>query len=343
MIDERTNEKMKFGHQLESVVNNTAEDIRDKFLQYKALKKTLKSIPSGNDSPEVEKDFIRLLQQEVMKFNEFFINKEEELVMKESRLNVMFSEIVSNPSNDDEGENEKNISHTNDNSRASSTQVSSSQYEQQQHQQEQQHQQMMANATTVEPNNLEIEAELCVQLANFHGELVLMEHWTNINFTALVKILKKHDKLSRVALRSPILVSVSKQPFYDTAVLSKMIARAQARVECLVSRISNTAGGEEVKEHILTNIPTTADLAKQTMGARRTIRLSSDEDLLEEFSNADKESLETTYGRTLAALTTWNSLKNSESSQNPFGDVPKIKALQRKPEEEVKDVEMTDD
>ena len=202
---------------------------------------------------------------------------------------------------------------------------------------------MMANATTVEPNNLEIEAELCVQLANFHGELVLMEHWTNINFTALVKILKKHDKLSRVALRSPILVSVSKQPFYDTAVLSKMIARAQARVECLVSRISNTAGGEEVKEHILTNIPTTADLAKQTMGARRTIRLSSDEDLLEEFSNADKESLETTYGRTLAALTTWNSLKNSESSQNPFGDVPKIKALQRKPEEEVKDVEMTDE
>lgn len=358
MIDERTNEKMKFGHQLESVVNNTAEDIRDKFLQYKALKKTLKSIPSGNDSPEVEKDFIRLLQQEVMKFNEFFINKEEELVMKESRLNVMFSEIVGedklfifenankivgNPSNDDEGENEKNISHTNDNSRASSTQVSSSQYEQQQHQQEQQNQQMMANATTVEPNNLEIEAELCVQLANFHGELVLMEHWTNINFTALVKILKKHDKLSRVALRSPILVSVSKQPFYDTAVLSKMIARAQARVECLMNRISNTAGGEEVKEHILTNIPTTADLAKQTMGARRTIRLSSDEDLLEEFSNADKESLETTYGRTLAALTTWNSLKNSESSQNPFGDVPKIKALQRKPEEEVKDVEMTDD
>jgi hypothetical protein len=170
-----------------------------------------------------------------------------------------------------------------------------------------------------------------------------MEHWTNINFTALVKILKKHDKLSRVALRSPILVSVSKQPFYDTAVLSKMIARAQARVECLMNRISNTAGGEEVKEHILTNIPTTADLAKQTMGARRTIRLSSDEDLLEEFSNADKESLETTYGRTLAALTTWNSLKNSESSQNPFGDVPKIKALQRKPEEEVKDVEMTDD
>ena len=52
MIDERTSEKMKFGHQLESVVNNTAEDIRDKFLQYKALKKTLKSIPSGNDSPE---------------------------------------------------------------------------------------------------------------------------------------------------------------------------------------------------------------------------------------------------------------------------------------------------
>jgi hypothetical protein len=183
-----------------------------------------------------------------------------------------------------------------------------------------------------------------MHLANFHGELVLMEHWTNINFTALVKILKKHDKLSRVALRSPILVSVSKQPFYDTAVVSKMIARAQSRVECLVSRISNAAGGEEVKEHILTNIPTTTDLAKQTMSARRTVRLSSDEDLLEEFSNADKESLETTYGRTLAALTAWNSLKNSESSQNPFGDIPKIKALQHqhRTREVVEDVAMAE-
>ena len=27
--------------------------------------------------------------------------------------------------------------------------------------------------------------------ADFHGELVLMEHWTSLNYTALVKILKK--------------------------------------------------------------------------------------------------------------------------------------------------------
>jgi len=338
---------MKFGHQLESVVNNTAEDIRDKFLQYKALKKTLKSIPQGNDNPEVEKEFIRLLQHEVMKFNEFFINKEEELVMKESRLNVMFSEIVGEDKlfvfenankHNDEGDK------TNNNTSANAAAASAYEAPTSQQQQQQQQQQMMADATAVDPNNLEVEAELCMHLANFHGELVLMEHWMNINFTALVKILKKHDKLSRVALRSPILVSVSKQPFYDTAVVSKMIARAQSRVECLVSRISNAAGGEEVKEHILTNIPTTTDLAKQTMSARRTVRLSSDEDLLEEFSNADKESLETTYGRTLAALTAWNSLKNSESSQNPFGDIPKIKALQHqhRTREVVEDVAMAE-
>ena len=55
-LTQRTTKKLKFGHQLASVVNNTAEDIRDKFLQYKALKKTLKSIPSGNDNPEIEKE-----------------------------------------------------------------------------------------------------------------------------------------------------------------------------------------------------------------------------------------------------------------------------------------------
>ena len=49
-------------------------------------------------------------------------------------------------------------------------------------------------------------------------------------------------------------------------------------------------------KYILTNIPTTTDLAKQTMSARRKVRLSSDGDLLEEFVNADKESLETLTG-----------------------------------------------
>ena len=342
---------MKFAHQLEQVVDNTSEEMKEYFLQYKALKKLLKDIPYGNENPEVERAFIRMLQFEISKFNEFFINKEEELVMKEHSLEQRFQEIVGifdggggdsnnavmgggellqpdspNTLFQQQQQQQHNNNNNNNNglsSRATTPLSTSTSQSFSQQQQEHPH--------GVQQNeiNLEQESELCVHLANFHGELILMEHWTNINFTALVKILKKHDKLSRVALRSPVLVSVSKQPFYDTEVLSKMVARAQQRVECLVRRISTTAGGEEAKEAILTNLPTTTDLARQTMSARRTIRLSSDEDLLEEFSNADKDSLDTTYGRTLAALTTWNTLKNSESSQNPFGDVPRIKALQR--------------
>ena len=57
-------------------------------------------------------------------------------------------------------------------------------------------------------------------------------------------------------------------------------------------------------------------------------------------------SLETTYGRTLAALNAWNSIKNSESSQNPLGDVPKIRALQHQQHHKQtteEDVVMADD
>ena len=52
------------------------------------------------------------------------------------------------------------------------------------------------------------------------------------------------------------------------------------------------------------------------------------------------------YGRTLAALNAWNSIKNSESSQNPFEDVPKIRALQHQQHHKQtteEDVVMTDD
>ena len=51
----------------------------------------------------------------------------------------------------------------------------------------------------------------------------------SLNYTALVKILKKHDKRSSLSLRSPFLVSVLQQPFYSTEVLSQLIGKVETR------------------------------------------------------------------------------------------------------------------
>ena len=41
--------------------------------------------------------------------------------------------------------------------------------------------------------------------------MVLLLHWSMLNYTAVQKILKKHDKQSGVVLRAPFLASVLQQ------------------------------------------------------------------------------------------------------------------------------------
>lgn len=91
---------MKFGKSLTNQIEQTLPEWRDKFLSYKELKKRLKLIDpkrkSGDDcdrpskrtriSDEVmsneEIDFVQLLEKEVEKFNSFFVEKEEEYIIK---------------------------------------------------------------------------------------------------------------------------------------------------------------------------------------------------------------------------------------------------------------------
>lgn len=48
-------------------------------------------------------------------------------------------------------------------------------------------------------------------LVDFHGDLVLTLHWSLINYSALSKILKKHDKRTGVQIRQPYLTSILQQ------------------------------------------------------------------------------------------------------------------------------------
>jgi hypothetical protein len=101
---------MKFGKSLSGQIVETLPEWRDKFLSYKDLKKRLKLIGAGNGAerqpkrarrddageadasasaaaapamtPE-EVDFMRLLEAELDKFNSFFVEKEEEYIIRQ--------------------------------------------------------------------------------------------------------------------------------------------------------------------------------------------------------------------------------------------------------------------
>ena len=95
---------MKFGKSLRNQIEETLPEWRDKFLSYKELKKRLKLIePRGGENraakrPRVsgdctdgvvgeemtkdESDFMELLEAELEKFNAFFVEKEEDYIIR---------------------------------------------------------------------------------------------------------------------------------------------------------------------------------------------------------------------------------------------------------------------
>jgi hypothetical protein len=134
--------------------------------------------------------------------------------------------------------------------------------------------------------------------ADFHGELVLLEHWTSLNYTALVKILKKHDKRSRVRLRSPFLVSALQQPFYSTEVLTELIKKTELRFRKLHELTSEAEAAER-----LTNGERSAEKTAAT-----------------EKRNKTHTKTPPALARTRAAISCWDGMKDEDSVKRPFGD-----------------------
>ncbi|GMP30602.1 hypothetical protein CsSME_00005193 [Camellia sinensis var. sinensis] len=89
---------MKFGKEFRIHLDETLPEWRDKFLCYKPLKKLLKHIPSTADDAssaavdhrlqlvpplaELQDWFVKILSEELEKFNDFYVDKEEEFVIR---------------------------------------------------------------------------------------------------------------------------------------------------------------------------------------------------------------------------------------------------------------------
>ncbi|KAK9279610.1 hypothetical protein L1049_013289 [Liquidambar formosana] len=214
---------MKFWKILNSLIEETLPDWRDKFLSYKDLKKQLKLIypkegqtPSkrprfddravdddctdgvGGERDEVTKeviDFVRLLEDEIEKFNAFFVDKEEMYVITLK-------------------------------CRSCKTRV-----------------------RKAKDSNEEL-LKVGREMVDFHGEMVLLENYSALNYTGVLKILKKYDKLSGALIRLPFIQKVLQQPFYSTDLLNKLVKECETMLDHLFSMNGPPAPSEaaDVKE-----------------------------------------------------------------------------------------------
>lgn len=109
-----TKKIMKFGKRLKQQIQETLPEWKDEFLSYKELKKLVRLISStpppenwlnGSPSPELyckpESEFVYLLNNQIDKFNTFFMEKEEDFIIRHKVYNIqpqffiyMFKHII---------------------------------------------------------------------------------------------------------------------------------------------------------------------------------------------------------------------------------------------------------
>ncbi|KAL9280084.1 SPX domain-containing protein 1 [Arabidopsis thaliana] len=180
---------MKFGKSLSNQIEQTLPEWQDKFLSYKELKKRLKLIGSKiADRPvkrlrldefsvgisKEEIDFIQLLEDELEKFNNFFVEKEEEYIIRLKEFRDRIAKAK---------------------------------------------------------DSMEKMIKIRKEIVDFHGEMVLLENYSALNYTGLVKILKKYDKRTGDLMRLPFIQKVLQQPFYTTDLLFKLVKESEAMLD----------------------------------------------------------------------------------------------------------------
>ncbi|KAL5547856.1 hypothetical protein UlMin_003087 [Ulmus minor] len=219
---------MKFGKSLSNQIEETLPEWRDKFLSYKELKKKLKQIEpknggerpfkrprvegsgsgsgDGGDNKETmskeEIDFINLLEDELEKFNTFFVEKEEEYIIYLKELQDRVA---------------------------------------------------MAKAKNYNDEMMKIRKEI----VDFHGEMVLLENYSALNYTGLVKILKKYDKRTGALIRLPFIQKVLQQPFFTTDLLYKLVKECETMLDKLFPTNESPASNESDEGCDLTTSATT--------------------------------------------------------------------------------------
>ncbi|CAH9110202.1 unnamed protein product [Cuscuta epithymum] len=191
---------MKFGKRLQQQIEETLPGWRRQFLSYKALKKLVRAIsaaqPAALDGSPAESTFISRLNSEIEKFNAFFMEQEEDFIIRHRELHHRIQTVVNNKG----------------------------------------------------PYHIEEMMNIRKDTIDFHGEMILLINYSNLNYTGLAKILKKYDKRTGGQLRPPFIKKVLQQPFFTTDLVSKLVKECESTINTIfpVSEETITMGlGQE--------------------------------------------------------------------------------------------------
>ncbi|KAF5952913.1 hypothetical protein HYC85_010857 [Camellia sinensis] len=181
-------------------------------LSYKDLKKIVRLISPASSMMEgshehgkTEEDFVYLLDNEIGKFNAFFMEQEEDFVISHKELQRRIQRVI-----DIWGPN---------------------------------------GSLPSEEDYKEKMGRVRKDTVNFHGEMVLLMNYSNVNYTGLVKILKKYDKRTGGLLRSPYIQKVLHQPFLRTDVILKLVKECESTTDTMFPVVEEK-GMREGKEEI---------------------------------------------------------------------------------------------
>ncbi|KAF6156660.1 hypothetical protein GIB67_017796 [Kingdonia uniflora] len=259
---------MKFGKSLSNQIEETLPEWRDKFLSYKELKKQLKSIDpkyfgderpvkrpkldedEDEDDEGKEIDFTELLDAELDKFNAFFVEQEEDYII---RLKELQDRVVK-----------------------------------------------------AKESSEELMKVLRKEIVDFHGEMVLLENYSALNYTGLVKILKKYEKRTGAVIRLPFIQRVLQQPFFTTDLIYKLVKEC----EIMLDGLNNSLVSSEVvdEEEVCDSKVTTSD-TNELLRAPKEL--------------AEIENMESLYMKsTVSALRGLKEIRNGSSTVSVFSLPP---------------------
>lgn len=116
----------------------------------------------------------------------------------------------------------------------------------------------------------------------FHGEMVLLKNYSSLNYRGLVKIVKKHDRLTGAWLRSSFIPDARRQPFYSMDILSRLVKDCESNLLSLFPSCSGESTDQpsferDTQENVFEDDSIFSEdvikhLHKNTMAALQTIR-----------------------------------------------------------------------
>ncbi|CAN6302938.1 unnamed protein product [Urochloa humidicola] len=249
---------MKFGKDFRNHLEETLPAWRDKYLAYKALKKLIKNLrapepaafplppppaaalgagdAAGKGNVALGNWFASILDMELHKLNEFYMEKEEWYVI---RLQVLKERI-------ERVKAKKNDAFT--------------------------------SKSEFTEEMLEIRKDFVI----IHGEMILLQTYSSLNFAGLVKILKKYDKRTGGLLSLPFTQRVRHQPFFTTEPLTRLVRECEANLELLFpveAEVLEPSSSPNLESHdVARRDPTsshdveTSDVYRSTLAAMKAIQ-----------------------------------------------------------------------